>query len=378
MPQRVGANMETVRRRNRAAILHYLNDHGPTSRKDMAAAIGLTPAAVTQICAELLTQGLIAETGTDGTDNRAGRKKVLLALDYDACFAYAVNIEPERTTVALSNLNGTLAWVRSLHTDPDLPPERFLAQIVDLCRALAGQLPAGTQPAAVGVGITGIVDRQQGCSVHAYGIWNQPVEVAHILQGRLNVPVWVENNVNAFALAELLYGTGRAHDNLMVVKWGPGVGCALIIDQKIYEGHHAKAAELGHCIVEKNGALCQCGRRGCLETKVSYRALCKILPFDAENFGQVYTQAAGTDRRRQFDEAIDFFARTLVNTATVVAPDRILLTGSLFESETIRCAFIEACAAYDAVWRTRVLWSKLAPKEHYLGPVALAANGLLF
>lgn len=45
-----------------------------------------------------------------------------------------------------------------------------------------------------------------------------------------------------FAMAELLYGTGKEHDNLMVIKWGPGVGCAIIIDQEIYEGRHAKAA----------------------------------------------------------------------------------------------------------------------------------------
>ena len=203
--------------------------------------------------------------------------------------------------------------------------------------------------------------------------------IAKILGQHFTVPVYVENNVNAFAVAELLYGTGKEHDNLMVIKWGPGVGCAIIIDQEIYEGRHAKAAELGHCIVEKNGQLCKCGRSGCLETKVSYAALCKIAPFSEDAFGETFCKNLGNPVGRQFVDALDLFARSIVNSATIMAPNRIILTGNLFESPEVRKALIQACASYDASLGTnRVIYSELAGKENYIGPVAICAQMLLY
>lgn len=75
MIRHTGANMETVRRRNRAAILKYINDHGPASRKDLAEVLGLTPAAVTQICTDLFEEGILIETGINVKSSGAGRKK---------------------------------------------------------------------------------------------------------------------------------------------------------------------------------------------------------------------------------------------------------------------------------------------------------------
>lgn len=371
--------METVRRKNRAAILKYINDNGATSRKDLADAIGLTPAAVTQICAELLTEGVLYTTGQDVAQRSVGRRKEPLDINYDVYCVCAVNIEPEYTTVAITNLKGERADIRQLRTDSSVPPEDFLKRVAAECTTLLACRPQAEPLAAVGVGVTGLVDKENGRSVRAYGIWDKPVEIAAVLGEQLRVPVYVENNVNAFAVAELLYGAGKEHDNLMVIKWGPGVGCALIIDQQIYEGRHSKAAELGHFIVEKDGAPCRCGRRGCLETKVSYAALCRIAPFAPERFGKVYTRAAGSETGRRFDEAIDLFARSIINSATVMAPNRIIITGSLFEDPHIRQAVAKACAGYDEGWGAkRMLYSRLSDKAHYIGPAAVCVKALLF
>lgn len=69
-------------------------------------------------------------------------------------------------------------------------------------------------------------------------------------------------------------------------------------------------------IVEKNGQLCKCGRRGCLETKVSYVALCKIAPFAEDAFGETFCKNLGNPVGRQFVDALDLFARSIVNSAT--------------------------------------------------------------
>lgn len=380
MIRHTGANMETVRKRNRAAILKFINDHGPASRKDLADALGLTPAAVTQICTDLFAEGILVETGVNVKSSGAGRKKVLLDINYEASYICAMTIEPEYTTVAITDLRGQVAAKKRCKTNTSITPQAYLDKLSQTAEKLLQECGSGDcRLAAIGVGITGLVDKATGSSIKAYGIWDEPVPIAKILGQHFTVPVYVENNVNAFAVAELLYGTGREHDNLMVIKWGPGVGCAIIIDQEIYEGRHAKAAELGHFIVEKNGQLCKCGRRGCLETKVSYAALCKIAPFAEDAFGETFCKNLGNPVGRQFVDALDLFARSIVNSATIMAPNRIILTGNLFESPEVRKALIQACASYDAsLGQDRIIYSELAQKEHYIGAAAICTKMLLF
>ncbi len=378
MVRHAGVNMETVRKSNRSAILKFINGHGPTSRKDLARAIGLTPAAVSQICAELLEEGYLLEKGRNPESRGAGRRQILLDIDHDAAFVYAVNIGPKDTVIALCNLGGKKLEEVCLPTDPLAAPEEFLHRIAEHCKKMAARHPLAREIVAAGLGITGLVDKEAGISQRAYGIWETEVAAGPILSKELGLPVQIENNVNAFAIAELLYGRGKEYENLMVIKWGPGVGCAMVIDRRLYEGRHNKAAELGHFIVDADGEPCSCGRRGCLETKVSYRALQKIMPFAEGNFGGAY-EAADEAQKEAFDEAIRLFAQTIVNSATIMAPNRIIIAGSLFRSRKIRDLLAENCKKFDASFGgERLMYSDLADRESYIGPAAACVNEILF
>lgn len=78
-------------------------------------------------------------------------------------------------------------------------------------------------------------------------------------------------------------------------------------------------------------------------------------------------------------DALDLFARSIVNSATIMAPNRIILTGNLFESPEVRKALIQACASYDAsLGQDRIIYSELAQKEHYIGAAAICTKMLLF
>ena len=207
---------------------------------------------------------------------------------------------------------------------------------------------------------------------------SRQVAVCRILGEALGLPVCIENNVSAFAVAELLYGAGRRDENLLLIKWGPGVGSAILTDGRLYEGRHGKAAELGHFIVERGGPLCRCGRRGCLETKVSWQALCRTAPFLPERFGEAYRRAKAQGTAGTFDDAIDLFARTIVNSATILAPNRVILFGPMFRDALIRQKLTQACCAYDAQFDARcILYSTLAKKEETVGPAAVFARSIL-
>ena len=382
--KRQGMNMERVKHQNRALILGYINDNGPVSRKDIALATGLTPASLTQISNQLISEGLLVELGTsDHPVGVVGRKKVLLDIDAAAFLVYTINIEPGTTTVAVCDLKGRLVkgssgagLEKAVYTDRSMEPEAFLRSCADVCRSLGAELPdvVRSRIASVSVGVTGLVDLQNGVSVHAYGVWKKRVDIRKVLTEELGLEVIIENNVDALAQAELLFGEGRKKDNLLIIKWGPGVGSTIVTDGKIYKGRQGKTAELGHFIVKKNGRQCSCGRCGCLETEVSYYALREKLEFTLDDLGEKYKNASA-DVKAYIDSAIDLFARCIVNAGTLIAPNRIVLAGGMFRSTVIREALIKACSCYDSAYNEkRIIYTTLHGREGYVGPAAVYAS----
>ena len=378
---RSGMNMERVKIQNRSLILRYINGHGPVSRKEISKATGLTAASVTQITMQLLAEGMLRELGAAAeSSGKAGRKEVMIDIRSEAMLVLSFNIEPEETTAAICDLKGNLIrndakeeLIIRFKTERDIPAKEFLLRSANRLKRLFFALPEDLRDRVKGlaVGVTGIVDIENGISQHAYGIWDEPVDIRGILEPELRLPVTVENNVDAFAIAELLFGAGRTHDDFLLIKWGPGVGSAIVVNDAVYRGRHGKTAEMGHFIVEKNGKKGSCGRRGCLETKVSYKALHEILPFTPETFSDAYL-SAGSEERKALDQAIELFARCIVNAGALIAPKRIVLCGPLFDNTVIRMKLTACCEAFDPAYNSRrIVHTALEGKESYIGPAAV-------
>ncbi len=369
---RNGINMARVKKQNRSLVLRYMNSHSNASRKEIAEATGLTPAAVTQICNDFLDMGLIKECGTDDDEAKgAGRRKVKVQINRDYAYIIGINIELENTYVVITDLSGNVYSSSRLNTSEAKDIDAFIDRIAQSIDA-AFKLNPDMKEKVIGgcVSIVGKVDRERGVSLHAYGIWDEEVSLCEMLEQRLGFTFIIENNMDAFANAEIIYGTGSIYDNVLVIKWAPGVGCSIIIDNKIYEGRNGRSAELGHFIVEKNGKKCFCGRKGCLETKISVRAMEEKKRFDVENFADVY---------EDFDDEIDLFARTLVNTMSILEPNRVVLSGKLFADKNVRERFVEHCMSYDSRYNEkRILHSSLAYRENYIGPIATYIERELF
>ena len=359
--------MERVKQENRSLILKCINDNGPISRKDIAKVTGLTAASVTQITTGLIAENLLIELGAiSEKEGIAGRKKILLDLNKDFGYVLAINIESGSTTVALCDIKGSILGdgllVISFGTDKTIPPEDFLKVVIDKTNSLIKELEADKAALikCISIGIPGIVDKEKGTSVHAYGIWEKEVNLRAVFEDAFKLPVLVENNVDAFATAEIIYGTGKSFDSLLVIKWGPGIGSTIVIDNKVYEGRHGKTAELGHVIVEKDGKKCSCGKKGCLETLLSEGTLSKIKSNEIKDY------------------SIDLFARSIVNTCSIIAPNRIILAGPLFADKKMRDKLISSCAYYDPSYDDkRILYTSLSGKESYIGPVAVYFLNLL-
>ena len=393
-----GINLENVKLSNRSSILKLLNDCGAMPRKDIALRLGLTPATVTLICSELISAGILSEKGEVEEARRAGRKKVLIDINYQYRYVLSISIEAEETCIAISDLKGLCRAQKRLHTEGAIPPEAFLKKIADESKALMWERGiVKDMVLGIGISVPGPVKRRGGVSLHAYRIWNETVPVAEVIRRYLDIPVIVENNVKAFAEGELIYGNGKEQENLLFIKWGPGVGSAIIIQNRIYDSQNSKTAEIGHYIVEKDGKPCRCGRRGCLETKVAthaiadqVRAACtkeampvlyRMIEGDVSRIGaRNITDWIGLEDeglRVVLDDIIEQMARVAVNTITLLAPDKVIIYGQMFEHPGVEERFLHLCSHYDKSYHGEyILKSRLSDRIGYIGPLAVAVNEL--
>lgn len=396
-----GINMENVKSRNQSSILKLLNDKGPMSRKDIAAQLGLTPASVTVLCAALLSDGMLYEVGEVQESNRVGRRKVLLDVNYEYRYVLSICIETPVTSLSICDLHGEHCTTRKIQTDTEVPAEEFLKAVADTGKVLMWEAGVRrSQLLGAGVSVPGPVDRRKGVSQHAYRIWDKPVPVVDCLQQALDCPVLLENNVRAFAQAELLYGMGKTRCNLIFLKWGPGVGSAIVADGHIYESQAFKNAEIGHVrVVYRNGARCYCGRRGCLETMVASHPLVRRLqeacsptatPKLWQAVGGEPSEITTRDLPRLaelddpgmwklLDEAFEMMAHVTGGMLTMLAPDRLILYGNMFALPHFLERFRAACKRYDPHYdENYVVMSELAGKIDYIGPLAIVASELFY
>jgi glucokinase len=118
----------------------------------------------------------------------------------------------------------------------------------------------------VGVGSPGSVDDAAGTVTQARNLpgWNGTFELAKTLGDTLGTPVKIGNDVQVAITAEHQLGAGKPYDSLLGVWWGTGVGGGVILDNKLWLGR-GSAGEIGHMVIKRDGALCPCGRRGCVE-----------------------------------------------------------------------------------------------------------------
>ena len=186
-----GMNMELVKIQNRSVILHCINDAGSISRKDIAERTGLTAAAVTLICNEFIRDKLIIEGESVKKEigSGAGRRKVLISIDYKSNYFVAISIETDRTVIAITDMQGNPSKIEKIKTNKDCSPEEFLNQISECTKKLISECPNEVrEKISIGaVSIPGIVDSENGKSIQAYGIWNDEVDVCDILKEKTGI-----------------------------------------------------------------------------------------------------------------------------------------------------------------------------------------------
>lgn len=385
MGQEMGSLL-SLREHNRRRVVETLRDRGTASRAELARLTGLSRSTVSTLVAELQDNGLVVERATE-PDSAAtqGRPPVLLSLDRSAGAVLGLDFGHSDVRVAVADLSRQVLAEGVVDLDVDHAGDGALdaaAGLVD--QALADAGIDRDRVLAAGMAVPGPVDHEQD-RVHRSSIipsWSGMRPGAE-LSRRIDVPVHVENDANLGALAEVTMGAARGMQDAIYLMIGAGVGAGVMVGGRMLHGVGGTAGELGHVLVDDNGAICRCGNRGCLETVIAGPAVVQLLRptyGDDLTLAEVLGHVADGDPGavRAVTDAGHAVGRVVAAMCNVLNPEAIVIGGELAAAgevllEPVRTA-IERHSIRPAADDVRVVASELGEKAEVLGALIHASR----
>jgi predicted NBD/HSP70 family sugar kinase len=380
-------SLESLRRLNRLRVIHALRDQGLISRAEIARRTGLSRSTVSSLVTELQADGLVVERSEPASayGEHGGRPPTLLSFDASAGVAVGIDFDHHHLRVALSDLSSTILAERELPLDTDHLAHEGLDAATELVSQVIAE--AGVDRGRIvgaGMCLPGPIHRPTGVvgSTAILPGW-VGVTAAEEMRTRLDLPIIVDNDANLAALAEAAFGAGRDAKDLVYLMISSGIGAGLVLNGRLYRGAEGLAGELGHVLVDPEGAVCRCGNRGCLETVAGMDALADQLRrshgegLDGHKIVALARDGDLGARRVIADagRAIGTVAATLVN---VLNPELLIVGGDLAEAgdlvlDGVRESLARA-ALPTAAEAATVVAGTLGDRAEVLGAIALVLS----
>lgn len=336
MRQHPLGNRDLMRALNRSTVLNAIKTHGPIARAEVARRIGLSPATVTGITADLIQEDLVFEKDTG--DSSGGRRPILLAINPRGGCVIGIKLTETQLIGALTDLE---ANVIAMHIRP--LASRSQAKTLDsLVQLVASLLKSSGFPKSrllgVGLGLAGIVDAEKGVLRQSPYLGWRDLPLRQLLRARVRVPVYVDNDVNTLTLAEKWFGAGQGLEHFLTVTVGRGVGLGIVVNGQFYRGASGGAGEFGHMVMDPEGPVCACGKRGCLEAFVGDPGLL-YMAAQAARRGDLaeapasvlelvaLAESGNLTARAILARAGEILGRGLANLINVFDPQRIIVGG---------------------------------------------------
>ena len=376
-------SLRSLRELNRLRLVDFLRTNGTASRAELARRTGLSRSTVSTLVSDLQRRGLVVErSGQFAGEGQPGRPAVLLALDPSAGAAIGVDFDHDRIRVAVSDLSRIVLAEATAPCDVDNDAEGALDTAAGLGLRLLEE--AGIDQERVlgtGVALAGPVDHKRG-ALHESAVlpgWKE-VDAAAELEERLGTSVYVDNDANLGALAEVTLGAGRNARFAAYVQIGSGVGAGMVVDGRPYRGARGTAGEIGHVVVDAQGLVCRCGNRGCLETVASTQALLALM---RASRGEEMTvpemidaaEAGDAGCRRAISDAGQAVGRALAGLINLFGPEMVVVGGDLGEAGELLLDPLREAVARDALPAAgdglEIVAGELGERANLLGALSL-------
>lgn len=264
----IKATQQQTKIHNRQLVLQNIYDQPQLSRADLARQTRLTRTTVSDLVGELITEGLVEETGQG--PSIGGKPPTMLNVVENSRQIIGLDLASHEFHGAVVNLRGQVCHHECLPVD-NRNGETALALVFELIDTLLSHTT--TPVLGIGVGSPGLIDPKNGIIRYAVNLDWHELPLAKLIEERYHLPVHVANNSQAAAMAEITFGSNRYAKNLIVLKVGRGIAAGIVINGQSYFGDGFGAGEIGHLVFKEDGELCRCGHYGCLETIASSQAI---------------------------------------------------------------------------------------------------------
>lgn len=306
---------------------------------------------------------------------------------------YAIGIDLGGTSVkyALIDNKGMFHYEGELPSKADVSAEAVIEQLLTACKStIAYATEKEIEIQGIGIGTPGIVDETNrivlGGAENISGWVN--LKLADRIESEINLPMQIGNDANLMGLGETLYGTGRGAKNVVFLTVGTGIGGAVVIDGKLFNGFANRGTELGHVPLIANGEPCACGSVGCLEHYASTAALvrrfCKRITdagmsYDKEKVNgkeivRLY-QEGNSLAIESLEEHWDFLGHGIAGFINIFSPQRIVIGGGLSEAGDFYIRKVsEKAFQYaipDCALNTEIMAASLGNKAGCIGATCL-------
>ncbi len=372
------ARSNTIRDINRQIVLNYVRELGPISRAEIARETALQRSTISLIVDELLTDGLIEEVSGEST---GGRPPNLLSLRAAHAVAIGVDLGTVKTVMASSDLAGRVLEQQEFATDEDV--HKTLEKIVSEAKRLISNGNGTIE--GIGISLPGVVDPESGNSYVPHFSWrNAPI--AETLTEATLLPVTIDNDANAAALAELWFGRPEIREvrDFILVLVEEGVGTGIVFDGQVYRGEGGTAGEFGHMTIGSGAPVsCAVGSRECWEAFASeraalarYKKLSRSNGNEDVNFARLTDLALRGERnaRAALKETARYLGIGIANLIQGLAPEVVIVGGPIARAWPVISEELKAsvdtsiCRGFPS---TPIMESTLGDQPTLMGAISL-------
>jgi predicted NBD/HSP70 family sugar kinase/DNA-binding XRE family transcriptional regulator len=275
-------DLHLVKRINRSILLRLVRARPGLSRAQLAQESGLTKSTVGLLIKELVDEGWLCEAASL-TSKALGRPHTPLQIDTTQRALIGAELAVDQLrVVGVSLLGEVICTLQAPLTESQ--PVAVCSQLATLVAQVHSKLAAqGFAACGVGVGLPGALDQATGHVWLAPNLQWQQVDFLLLLTQALlaagvpTMPVYVDNDADTGALSEYEFGAQPQQSALIFIACGVGIGAGIVLNDRLFTGVQGMAGEVGHSILQINGPMCSCGRRGCAEAFIGAQAIAHSL-----------------------------------------------------------------------------------------------------
>ncbi|HUI87728.1 MAG TPA: ROK family transcriptional regulator [Anaerolineales bacterium] len=380
-----------IREVNLSSVLRLIHSAAPLSRARLAAETGLNKSTVSSLVEDLLDRSLIHETGINSIGT--GRPAMLLEINPQAGGIIGVELGVDFIAIVLTDFVGEILFRKKVIADPAASQMKTLNQSFRLIEETVGVCRAkGYRILGLSFSIPGTVELNEGLLIFAPNLNWHNTPIRKIFSERTGLKVFVENDANAAAIAEHLFGVAQKLNDFIFVFAGVGLGGGLFLNGQLYRGRGGYAGEIGHTSImaEPFRLPCRCGNLGCWETYANQESIIRRMQARLDekqdrtlSIASIKQAADGGDQ-----DAIDSISEAgtamgigLAGLVNIFNPERVIIGGPISVVGDYLLPFIQKSvnkySMAEIAVQTEVSISEFGPDASLIGAAAIVVDDIL-